>query len=87
MSNTDETLEQPTQNDGVLQAINELTELVNRQFASVNLRFESIEAQLENVRQGIVHNGVAFDRLKADVLNLRADVKELTEEIKHKVPV
>jgi len=41
------------------------------------------DAQLEAIRQGIVDNGIAFDRLQAQVFNLRADVKELTEEVRH----
>ena len=42
-----------------------------------------INNQLEVVREGIVHNSVSYDRLKAEVLMLRADVKELTEEVRH----
>lgn len=57
-------------------------------------RFEAIEqkiddykkdsdVQFEAIRLGIVHNSVAFDRLNAEVLLLRANVKELTEEVRH----
>lgn len=72
---TDETLEQPTEFNPVLQAIAELSE-----------RLESFEkntnAQLEIIREGLVKNSAAFDRLEAKVLNLRADVKELSEEVR-----
>ncbi len=57
-------------------------------------RFEAIEqkmdeykkesdVQFEAIRLGIVHNSVAFDRLNAEVLLLRANVKELTEEVRY----
>ena len=47
-------------------------------------------AQFEAIRQGIVDNSVRFDRLDArmfemrsDISNLKGDVKELTEEVRH----
>ncbi len=76
MNNSEETLEQPTQTDAVLQAIAELSKKTD------DHKKES-DAQFEAIRQGIVYNGVSYDRLKAEVLLLRADVKELTEEIRH----
>jgi cytoplasmic iron level regulating protein YaaA (DUF328/UPF0246 family) len=90
MNNSEETLEQPTQTDAVLQAIAELSKKIDdykkesdTQFESLQQRFESVDVQFEAIRQGIVHNGVSYDRLKAEVLLLRADVKELTEEVRH----
>ena len=76
MNNSEETLEESTQTDAVLQAIAELSKKTD------DYKKES-DAQFEAIRQGIVHNGVSYDRLKAEVLLLRADVKELTEEIRH----
>jgi hypothetical protein len=76
MNNSEETLDQPTQTDKVLQAIVELSKKID------DYKKES-DSQLEAIRQGIVHNGVSYDRLKAEVLMLRADVKELTEEVRH----
>jgi hypothetical protein len=76
MNNSEETLDQPTQTDAVLQAIAELSKKID------DYKSES-DAQFEAIRQGIVHNGVSYDRLKAEVLLLRADVKEMTEEVRH----
>jgi hypothetical protein len=75
MNNSEETLEESTQTDAVLQAIAEFSKKTD------DYKKES-DAQFEAIRQGIVHNGVSYDRLKAEVLLLRADVKELTEEIR-----
>ena len=101
MNNSDETLDQPTQTDAILQAIADLSKKIDdfkvemskkiddfkkesdAQFEALQNRFESVDAQFEAVRQGIVHNSVSYDRLKAEVLLLRADVKELAEEIRH----
>ncbi len=90
MNNSEETLEQSTQTDTILQAIAELSKKIDgykkesdAQFEAIQNRFESADAQFEAIRQGIVHNGVSYDRLKAEFLLLRADVKELTEEIRH----
>lgn len=55
---------------------------VNEKFDEISRQFEIINAQFESIRQGIVHNSAAFDRLEAKFLLLRADVKELTEEIR-----
>lgn len=76
MDNSEETLEQSTQTDAILKAIAELSKKID------DNKSES-DAQFEAIRQGIVHNGVSYDRLKAEVLLLRADVKELTEEVRH----
>ena len=90
MNNSEETLEQSAQTDTILQAIAELSKKIDgykkesdAQFKAIQNRFESAGAQFEAIRQGIVHNGVSYDRLKAEFLLLRADVKELTEEIRH----
>jgi chromosome segregation ATPase len=90
MNNSDETSKQPDQNDPVLQAIAELSKKIDdykkdsdAQFEVIRQRFDAVDGQFEAVRQGIVHNSVSFDRLKAEVLMLRADAKELAEEIRH----
>lgn len=74
--NSDETTEQiePTLKD-VLDAINSFKKEVEE-------KFNSIDIQLEAIRQGTVMNSVAFDRLKADVLMIGANVKELTEDVR-----
>ena len=79
MSNSDETLEQPTKEDLILQAL-----------ADISKKLVEHDAQFEAIRQGIVDNSVRFDRLDArmfemrsDISNLKADMKELTEEIRH----
>ena len=79
MNNSDETLEQPTKEDLILQAL-----------ADISKKLVEHDAQFEAIRQGIVDNSVRFDRLDArmfemrsDISNLKADMKELTEEIRH----
>lgn len=42
---------------------------------------KTTNAQLEAIRSGLVANHAAFDRLQAKVLNIGADLAELTEEI------
>lgn len=85
MSESDETLKQ---NDPILQAIAELSKKIDAVQADVSSFQKDTNAQLESIREGIVHNGVAFDRLQAVVFNLRADVREMSEEIRHlKAPV
>lgn len=90
MNNSEETLEESILNEPVLRAITELSKKIDdykkesdAQFESLQKRFESVDNQFEAVRQGIVHNSVSYDRLKAEVLLLRADVKELAEEVRH----
>lgn len=72
---TDETLEQSTEINPVLKALAELSERLENFEKNTN-------AQLEVIREGLVKNSAAFDRLEAKVLNLRADVKELSEEVR-----
>lgn len=60
--------------------------------ADLSKRFDTFERntndQFEAIRRGIAHNSAAFDRMEAKVLLLRADVKELSEEIRQiKSPV
>lgn len=69
--------------DAQFEAIHKRFEAVDVQFEEIQKRFESADVQFEAIRQGIVHNSVSFDRLKAEVLLLRADVKELKEEVRH----
>ncbi len=81
MNNSDETLEPPTQPD-----LNQVLEAINSFKKEVNDRFDRLEkdvnAQFETIRQGIVHNSVAFDRLQATVYSVRANLVELTEEVR-----
>ena len=78
----EETTEEITEKNEVLKAINDLAKQV------ADFRKET-NAQFEAIRQGLVSNSAAFDRLEAtvynvrsDVANLRADVKELSEEVR-----
>lgn len=65
----------------LLTAIEKLTEKVDKNQQQNNAQFEA-------VRQGIVANSADFDRLeslvylvRSDLSNLKANVKELTEEV------
>ena len=80
MDNTEETLEIPE--NAILRAIENLSKKFDSLEKNVNIQFEVI-------REGIVYNSAAFDRLEAkffdarsDIANLRSDVKQLTEEIR-----
>ena len=94
MNESDETLEQ--ENSAVLKAIADLStkfgNLENR-FDNLENRFDKLEKtvniQFEVIREGISYNSAKFDRLEAkfydtrsDISNLRADIKEMTEEIR-----
>src|SRR5215203_1897336 len=93
MSNSEETLDQPTRDDLILQAIAELSrklsdhdkqfEAINGKFEAINGKFEAINGQLEAVRQGIVDNNIRFDRLEGNFHLLRAEVTTLIEEVRH----
>jgi predicted nucleic acid-binding Zn-ribbon protein len=78
---SDETLDQPA-NNAILQALAELSARLDKRLDGIEQKLNDHDLQFEAVRLGLVQNSVAFDRLKADVLNLRADVKELTEEVR-----
>ena len=75
--------ESATQFEAVQQKIDDYKKESDAQFEAMHKGFESVDVQFEAIRQGIVHNSVSFDRLKAEVLLLRADVKELAEEIRY----
>lgn len=90
--NETETLETPD-NQTILEAIlkrfDSFEKNTNDQFEAILKRFGDVDMQLEVVREGIASNSAAFDRLEAkfhdnrsDTLRLRADVKDLTEEIR-----
>jgi hypothetical protein len=70
---SDETLKQG--DSEILKAISELAQKIDNLEKNTNSQFEVI-------RLGIVHNSSAFDRLKAEVLLLRADLRDLTEEVR-----
>jgi hypothetical protein len=44
---------------------------------------KTTNAQFEAIRQRLVDNRARFDRLEANFLLLRANVTELTEEVRH----
>jgi len=93
MNNTEETLEIPE--NAILRAIESLSKKFDSLEETVNSqskRFDNLEqivnTQFEVIREGIVYNSAAFDRLEAkfydarsDIANLRSDVKQLTVEI------
>lgn len=79
-----ETLKQNPEQDAILKAIadlgKKLTERIDRQ-----------DLQLEAIREGIVMNASRFDRLegaiysvRSDISNLKADIRDLTEEAKRR---
>ncbi len=58
---------------------------------TVEARFDAVDSQFEAIREGIVYNSARFDRMEAkvfdarsDISNFRADIKELTEQIRQK---
>ena len=80
MDNTEETLEIPE--NEILRAIENLS----KKFAGLE---KNVNIQFEVIREGIVYNSAAFDRLEAkffdarsDIANLRSDAKHLAEEIR-----
>jgi chromosome segregation ATPase len=91
MNETDETLEQSTEENAILQAIAELSKKIDglegkfgtseennkTQFEAINAQFEAINAQFEAIREGIVFNNTRFDRLSAEVYEARADIARL----------
>ncbi len=87
MNESEETLNQ--ENSAVLKAIADLS----TKFGNLENRFDNLEKtvniQFEVIREGISYNSAKFDRLEAkiydarsDISNLRADIKEMTEEIR-----
>lgn len=95
---TDETLEQIPERDAILNAIENLSkrfDSLENKVDSLEGKVDSLikdnDVQFEAIRKGIVDNSAAFDRLEAkfydsrsDISNLRADIKELTEELRRK---
>ncbi len=81
MNETEEALKQFPEQSDLLKAIENLSSKIDKSERNNIIQFESIS-------EGIVYNSAKFDRLAAvvfnarsDISNLRADVKELTEEI------
>lgn len=77
---TDETLEQLSDRELLINLTKELT--------AIRKRLDGYDTQFESMRQGLVHNSSAFDRLesvvynvRSDVWALKADVKDLAEEV------
>lgn len=79
--------ESDAQFEAVRQKIDDNKKEADAQFEAIRQKLDDYKAEsdapFEAIRQGIVFNGVSYDRLKAEVLLLRADVKELSEEIRH----
>ena len=78
MNNSEDTTEQIPERSEILKAIADLGKSLNQR---IDVLERNTNIQFEAIRSGIVANSAAFDRLQAKVLNLSADVKELTEEI------
>lgn len=77
---TDETLEQLSERELLINLTKELS--------AISKKLDTHDAQFEAIRQGLVHNSSAFDRLesvvynvRSDVSALKADIKDLTEEV------
>lgn len=79
MNDSEETLNQPSRNDLILQAIAELS----KKLADHDKQFEAINARLETIRQRIVDNNIRFDRLEGNFHHLRAEVTTLIEQVRH----
>lgn len=70
----------------VLDKILNRLEVISDNLETTNKRLEAFEnannAQLEAIRSGLVANHSEFSRLTAKVLNMSADLNDLTEEIR-----
>ncbi len=71
---TDETLEQLSDRELLLN--------LTREFSELKKRLDGYDVQFEAIRSGLVANSAAFDRLQARILNLNADVTEMIEEVR-----
>jgi uncharacterized coiled-coil DUF342 family protein len=71
---TDETLEQLSDRELLLN--------LTREFSELKKRLDGYDAQFEAIRTGLVLGSAAFDRLQARFLNLNADVTEMIEEVR-----
>ncbi len=87
MSDSDKTTEPNTKL--ILEAISELSKKIDRLEKDFNEFKKTTNAQFEAIRQGISANSAAFDRLEAkfhenrmDILNFRADMKDMHEDIR-----
>lgn len=74
---TDETLEQST-----LEQEPTLKDVM-REFVKINKRLDAYDAQFEAVRQGLVDISVRLDRVESIALATRANLTQLTEEVRH----
>ena len=87
MSDSEKTTEQNTKL--ILDAIGELSKKIDGLEKDFNEFKKTANAQFEAIRQGISANSAAFDRLEAkfhenrtDILNFRADMKDMHEDIR-----
>ena len=73
----------------ILEAISELSKKIDSLEKDFSEFKKTANAQFEAIRQGISANSAAFDRLEAkfhenrtDILNSRADMKDMHEDIR-----
>jgi len=71
---TDETLEQLSDRELLINLTKELT--------AIRKRLDGYDTQFEGIHQGLVHNSSAFDRLESVVYNVRSDVSALKADVK-----
>lgn len=71
---TDETLKQLSDRDLLLKIFD--------RFDSLEIRLDAHDAQFEAIRSGLVANHSEFSRFTAKVLNMSADLNNLTEEVR-----
>ncbi len=71
MNESEETLEQLSDRELLINLTKRLTSFEKQ-----------TNTQLEAIRSGLVANHAAFDRLQAKVLNIGADLSELSEEVR-----
>lgn len=79
----------------VSERIADLETKVNERVDGLETKVDSFQkfadAQFEAIREGIVHNSITFDRLesefykvRSDMSGIRADVKEMSEQVRRK---
>ncbi len=92
---TDEPSEQFPERDAILRATSDLGKSLNEIIDNLKERIDNLEKtnniHFEAIRKGIAENNAAFHRLEAkfydahsDISNLRADIKELSEELRRR---
>jgi hypothetical protein len=92
MNDSNETLEQLSDREILINLTNSVVNLTNRldtltnNVENLTNRLDNFEnstnAQLEAIREGIVANSIRFDRLEAKILNLNANFTELSKRLR-----